>query len=157
MREILAEAASANTTRSYASALRYWAAWFQGRYGLPIALPVPEAAVLQFVVDHVARRSKAGLTWELLPTLDAALVAAKLKQRPGAFKLSTVVHRIAVLSKAHQLKHLPNPCEAPALRHLLARARRAAVERGLRPRRRPRSPGPNWRRCWRPAMTHSRG
>jgi hypothetical protein len=40
VREILAEAASANTTRSYHSALRYWAAWFQGRYGTAIALPV---------------------------------------------------------------------------------------------------------------------
>jgi len=37
VREILAEAASANTTRSYPNALRYWAAWFQGRFGTPIA------------------------------------------------------------------------------------------------------------------------
>lgn len=47
VREILAEATSANTTRSYASALRCWAAWFQGRYGA-LALPVPEAAVVPF-------------------------------------------------------------------------------------------------------------
>lgn len=133
VREILAEAASANTTRSYASALRYWAAWFQGRYGAVIALPVPESVVVQFVVDHVARRSRAGLVWELPPVLDAQLVAARLKQRPGALKLSTVVHRVAVLSSAHQLKKLTNPCEAPAVRHLLARARRAAVKRGERP------------------------
>ncbi len=131
--EILAEAASANTTRSYASALRYWAAWFQGRYGAAIALPVPEAVVVQFVVDHVARRAQAGLVWELPPPLDSQLVAARLKQRPGALKLSTVVHRIAVLSSAHQLKKQANPCEAPAVRHLLARARRAAVKRGERP------------------------
>lgn len=133
VREILAEAASPNTTRSYATALRYWAAWFQGRYGLPIALPVSEAAVVQFTVDHVARRTDAGLVWELPVALDAQLVAAGLKQRPGPFKLSTVVHRVAVLSKAHQLKQQPNPCEAPTVRHLLARARRAAVKRGERP------------------------
>jgi integrase len=133
VREILAEAASANTTRSYHSALRYWAAWFQGRFGTPIALPVPEAAVVQFIVDHVARRSKAGLVWELPPALDAQLVAAGMKQRAGAFKLSTIVHRIAVLSSVHQLKKQPNPCEQPAVRHLLARARRAAVKRGERP------------------------
>jgi len=133
VREILAEAASANTTRSYASALRYWAAWFQGRYGTSITLPVPEAVVIQFVVDHVARRSKAGLVWELPPTLDAQLVAARLKQRLGVLKLSTIVHRIAVLSKAHQLKKLANPCEQSGLRHLLARARRAAIKRGERP------------------------
>ena len=45
VREILAEGASANTTRSYASALRYWAAWFRGRYGVPLTLPVPPLTV----------------------------------------------------------------------------------------------------------------
>jgi hypothetical protein len=64
---------------------------------------VSEAAVVQFIVDHVARRSKGGLVWELPPALDAQLVAAKLKQRAGSFELSTIVHRIAVLSKVHPL------------------------------------------------------
>ncbi|MBB4654602.1 integrase [Xanthomonas sp. F14] len=133
MRELLAEAAAANTTRSYATALRYWAGWFQGRFGQPITLPVPEPAVVQFVVDHLARRGKAGLTWELPPALDAHLVAAGLKQKSGAFKLSTVVHRVAVLSAAHQVHKAANPCEAPAVRQLLKRGRRAAVKRGERP------------------------
>jgi integrase len=133
VREILAEAASANTTRSYASALRYWAAWHQGRYGEPIALPVLEPIAIQFVVDHLSRRSKDGLAWELPPALDAQLVAAGLKKRAGALKLATIVHRMAVLSKVHKLKKLANPCEQPAVRHLLARARRAAVKRGERP------------------------
>lgn len=135
VQELLAEAAAANTTRSYATALRYWAAWFQGRFGQKIALPVPEAAVVQFVVDHLARRGKSGLAWELPKGLDAQLVAAGLKQRPGAFKLSTVVHRVAVLSAAHQAHKAANPCESPAVRHLLKRGRRAAVKRGERPRK----------------------
>ncbi len=135
VREVLAEAASANTTRSYAAALRYWAAWFQGRYGQPITLPVPPAAVVQFVVDHLARKSKTGLTWELPLALDTPLVAAGLKQRPGPLKLSTIVHRVAVLSAAHQLKKLANPCEAPEVRQLLAKGRRAAHKRGERPRK----------------------
>lgn len=133
VQELLAEAAALNTTRSYASALRYWAAWFQSRFGQPIALPVPEPAVVQFVVDHLARRGKTGLVWELPPTLDAQLVAAGLKQKTGAFKLSTVVHRVAVLSAAHQARKAANPCEAPAVRQLLKRARRASVKRGERP------------------------
>jgi len=135
VRELLAEAAAANTTRSYASALRYWAAWFQGRFGQPIVLPVPEPAVIQFVVDHLARRSKTGLAWELPAALDARLVAAGLKQTPGAFKLSTVVHRVAVLSAAHKAHKAANPCESPAVRELLKRGRRAAVKRGERPRK----------------------
>lgn len=135
VRELLAEAAAANTTRSYASALRYWAAWFQGRFGRPIALPVPEPAVVQFVVDHLARRSKERLTWELPPALDAHLVAAKLKQKLGALALNTVIHRVAVLSAAHQAHKALNPCESTAVRQLLARGRRAAVKRGERPRK----------------------
>jgi integrase len=133
VREILAEAASANTTRSYTSALRYCAAWYQGRYGQPFALPLAEAVVIQFIVDHLARRGETALAWELPSTLDAALVEAGLKQRLGPFKLATVSHRLAVLSKAHQARRVANPCEQPAVRHLIARARRAAVKRGERP------------------------
>ncbi len=45
VRELLAEAAAENTTRSYTSALRYWAGWHVARYGIELALPVPEAIV----------------------------------------------------------------------------------------------------------------
>ena len=136
VRELLAEAAAANTTRSYTSALRYWAGWHAARYGIELTLPVPEAAVLQFVVDHVVRRSAEGeLTWELPPSVDQALVAAGLKAKLGAWTLSTVRHRVAVLSTAHRLKQLPNPCEQPAVRTVLSRAGRAAVKRGERPRK----------------------
>jgi integrase len=134
VRELLEEAAAANTTRSYASALRYWAGWFHARYGVAIRLPVPEAAVVQFVVDHLPRRNKAGaMAWELPEALDAQLIDAGLKKKPGAFKLNTVVHRVAVLSTAHQAHKAANPCEQPAVRHLLKRGRRAAVKRGDRP------------------------
>lgn len=136
VRELLAEGNAANTTRSYAGALRYWAAWFQARYGRSLTLPLPEPVVMQFLVDHLVRRTSAGaLAWELPPALDAALVAAGLKQRLGPFKHSTVVHRLAVLSKAHQLKKVTNPCQEATVRHLLARGRRAAVKRGERPRK----------------------
>lgn len=105
VREILAEAASANTTRSYTSALRYWAGWYQIRYGRALSLPVPEPAVVQFIVDHLARRTRSGSAWELPTEADAALVASGLKQRPGPWKLATVIHRVAVLSTAHRARH----------------------------------------------------
>src|SRR5688572_5465102 len=133
VRELLAEAAAANTTRSYATALRYWAGWHQGRYGVELALPVSEAVVIQFLVDHIQRKGKAGLVSELPSALDQALVAAGLKAKVGPLKLSTVVQRVAVLSTAHKLKRLANPCELPSVRTLLSRARRAAVKRGERP------------------------
>jgi integrase len=135
VRDILEEAASANTTRSYTSALRYWAAWYRGRFGRALTIPVPEAAVVQFIVDHLARRGKAGLIWELPPAFDHQLVAAGFKQRLGALKLSTVIHRVAVLSAVHQLKKAVNPSESVAVRHLLSRARRAAIKRGERPKK----------------------
>jgi integrase len=133
VRELLAEAAAANTTRSYATALRYWAGWHQARYGVELALPANEAAVIQFLVDHIQRRNKTGLVSELPPTIDQALVAAGLKAKIGPLKLSTVVQRVAVLSTAHKLKRLTNPCELPSVRTLLSRARRASVKRGERP------------------------
>lgn len=43
------------------------------------------------------------------------------------------MHRVAVLSAVHQLKKVVNPSESVAVRHLLSRARRAAVKRGERP------------------------
>ncbi len=136
VRELLAEAAAENTTRSYSSALRYWAGWHAARYGIELALPVPEATVLQFVVDHVQRRSTEGeLAWELPPAVDQALVAAGLKAKLGPWTLATVRHRVAVLSTAHRLKQAPNPCEQPAIRTVLSRAARAAVKRGERARK----------------------
>lgn len=52
VRALLKEGESANTVRSYASALRYWAAWFRLRYRNTLALPVPTPAVLQFLVSY---------------------------------------------------------------------------------------------------------
>jgi hypothetical protein len=57
---LLREGEAANTTASYRSALKYWAAWFGGRYQAALALPVAPAVVLQFVVDHVERMTEAG-------------------------------------------------------------------------------------------------
>lgn len=133
VRELLAEAAAANTTRSYATALRYWAGWHQARYGVELALPASETVVIQFLVDHIQRKNKTGLVSELSPVIDQALVSAGLKAKVGPLKLSTVVQRVAVLSTAHKLKRLANPCELPSVRTLLSRARRASVKRGERP------------------------
>lgn len=62
--KVAPNAAAANATRSYASALRYWTGWHAARYGIELTLPVLEAAVLQFVVDHMVRRTADGeLAW----------------------------------------------------------------------------------------------
>ncbi len=133
--QILAAARSANTTRSYRTALRYWAGWCQGRYGRPLQLPLPAATVVQFIVDHVARDTAEGVRWELPAALDKALVAARLKRRPGPWRLATLTHRVSVLSKVHQLQQLANPIDSAEVRQLLASARRSAHKRGERPQK----------------------
>lgn len=135
---LLRQGESDNTLRSYRSALRYWAAWFALRYGQPIALPVPEAAVLQFIVDHAQRLDADGrLVSELPPAVDRALVAEGFKAKPGSPALTTVVHRVSVLSKIHQLENAANPCEQPRVRELLSKTRRGHAKRGALPRKKP--------------------
>ncbi len=129
------EGESANTVTSYRSALRYWAGWFALRYGQPIALPLAPAVVIQFVVDHATRTTPQGPVSELPPAIDTALVARGLKARTGPPALATLMHRLAVIAKAHQLENAANPCADPAVRELVARTRRAYAKRGERPAR----------------------
>jgi len=135
---LLRQGESENTLRSYRSALRYWAAWFALRYRKPIALPVPEAAVVQFIVDHAERVGEDGqLVNEMPAVIDEALVASGYKAKLGAFALSTLIHRVAVLSKAHQIEQAVNPCDQPRVRDLLSKTRRGYAKRGALPNKKP--------------------
>jgi integrase len=134
VRALLREGESANTVRSYAGALRYWAAWFRLRYRTALALPVPVPAVLQFLVDHVQRTAAEGhLLHDLPPAIDHALVEGGFKGALGAPALNTVLHRLSVLSKAHQMRELSNPTRDPTVQELVSRIRRAYAVRGVRP------------------------
>lgn len=128
--EILVAGQSENTLSSYRSAMRYWCAWAQLRYGAPLSLPVPVPTVVQFLVDHIARGTMEAPICELPKAIDDLMVESGLKGRRGPLKMNTVVHRLAVLSKLHQLRKKTNPCEDSAVRHLLSTAKRAAVKRG---------------------------
>jgi integrase len=112
---------------------------YAARYGQALRMPVAVPVAIQFIVDHAARKAdmdfKVGPESELPPAIDQALVANGYKTRLGAPALNTLVHRIAVLSKAHQLAKEPNPCAGPLVRELLAQTRRAYANRGARPRK----------------------
>jgi len=136
-RALLREGSAPNTLASYRSALRYWAAWYELRYGRPFALPLPEAAVMQFVVDHAQRAEGRALVCELPAEIDEALVRQGAKARLGPPSLNTLMLRISVLSKAHDALRHPNPCRSAALRELLSRTRRAYARRGAGPRQKP--------------------
>jgi integrase len=129
---LLAEGESENTVRSYQAALRYWAAWFWLRYRQAIALPVPVTVVLQFVVDHVERRTKSGLEAGLPSAIDQALVDGGFKGKLGTPALATVLHRLSVLSKAHQIKGVANAVQDVKVRELVAKTRRAYAKRGVK-------------------------
>lgn len=131
--DLLREGESENTLASYRSALRYWAAWHAMRYGCQIDLPVPVSSLLQFIVDHVERITDKGLASELPLDIDMALVNGGFKGKPGPLAHNTLVHRIAVLSKAHQIRNLANPCHDASVRELLSRTRKAYAKRGVLP------------------------
>lgn len=132
---LMREGESKNTLVSYRAALRYWAAWYGLRYGGNIHLPLPVACVLQFVVDHAQRMTPQGLACELPDALDQALVAGGYKGKLGPMAHNTLVHRMAVMSKAHQLRQVANPCQDAQVRELLSRTRKAYAKRGALPRK----------------------
>lgn len=128
--DLIREGESSNTLASYRGALRYWAAWYQLRFGHALSLPLSTNVVVQFVVDHAARTTAAGLRHELPVEIDQLLVEQKIKGKPGPMKLTTLLHRVAVISKAHQLRGLDNPCQDGKVKELIARTRRAYGKRG---------------------------
>lgn len=133
VRELLREGESTNTRNSYQSAMRYWAAWHALRFERQMQLPLNVACVLQFIIDHAQRQTGAGLASEMPAHMDRALVEAGYKAREGPLSHSTLVHRMAVLSKAHQVHGLANPCQDGAVRELMSRTRKAYARRGEQP------------------------
>jgi len=129
----IAAGTAANTVRSYRSALAYWSAWLQLRYGQVLGdAPLPAAVAIQFVLDHLARPLADGTWAHLLPPgIDAALVAAQIKTKLGPLAFNTVSHRLAVLGKWHRINTWDNPCEDQALKTLLREARKAQSRQGL--------------------------
>lgn len=129
-REMAAEGESANTLASYASARRYWGAWYAVRYGRALQLPVPIPVVIQFIVDHLRRARGDNLVHELPAAADEALCRAGVKQKRGPLALTTVRHRLSVLAQAHVHAKVANPCEDPEVRALLRATTKAHALRG---------------------------
>lgn len=135
IKELMHEGESANTRTSYQSAMRYWSAWHVLRLGQSMQLPLTVASVLQFVIDHAQRQTGAGLVSEMPAEIDEALVTAGYKTRKGPPSHNTLVHRMAVMSKAHQVHSMPNPCQDGAVKELMSRTRKAYARRGDLPQK----------------------
>lgn len=135
IKELMHEGESANTRSSYQSAMRYWAAWHVLRLGQTMELPLTVASVLQFIIDHAYRQTGAGLISEMPAAIDDALVAAGYKAKKGPLSHNTLVHRMAVMSKAHQVHSMVNPCQDGAVKELMSRTRKAYARRGDLPQK----------------------
>jgi len=133
------DARARNTDRSYATARRYWQAWYRLRYQEDLVLPVAPDAVLRFIIDHVLHwdDGPAGPveTHMLPPWIEAQLVEYRFK-RPGPWRVNTIEHRVSVLSSMHDETRdaageaLPNPCRDPYIVRLLREVRRAHAKHG---------------------------
>jgi integrase len=133
----IAAGTAANTVRSYRSALSYWSAWLQLRYGQALGdAPLPATVAVQFVLDHLARPLADGGWSHLLPaSIDAALVTAGVKAKHGPLAFNTVSHRLSVLGKWHRIKDWDSPTDASALKTLLREARKAQSRQGVNVRK----------------------
>jgi integrase len=74
-----------------------------------------------------------GLVFDLPAEIDALLVAQGYKGKAGPYALNTLVHRLAVLSKAHQNLNVDNPCNHTQVRELLKNVRSGHAKRGVKP------------------------
>lgn len=129
-RQIQAAGESENTRTAYRTALRYWLAWFELRYGTSMALPVHPATVVQFVVDHVPPTP--GVTKPQLPApLAEALATAGFSGAGEPIALNTLALRLAALSRLHRDRREASPCDDAAVRTLLAQLRKAHAKAGV--------------------------
>jgi integrase len=132
MRALLAEGESENTIRSYQTALRYWAAWFSLRYQPAhhaCRCLQPWSSSSSSTTPSERRQTGWHPSYRL--ALDRAMVDGGFKAALGPPALATLVHRVSVLSKVHQLRSVRNPCQDPKVRELLAKTRRAYSKRGV--------------------------
>jgi len=152
------EGQSANTARTYKTALQYWGAWHALRYGSALNAPVAAQVVVQFIVDHLEHdpnraapavtpysRTRDTTQHLLPPAIDRLLVERHYKAKMGPWSFATVETRLAALSKAHEIYRMDNPhlgmgpeanpLRDPKVRALLAAARRAYARRGRAPSR----------------------
>jgi integrase len=150
---------SANTRRTYHTALLYWGAWYALRYGRVLTAPVSVSTIIQFILDHLEHNplaepvepspfvpSSRTTQYLLPPAIDRVLVARAYKAKLGPWSRATVMTRLAALSRAHdvfianQIPPLPgsaNPLRDPGVRQLLSAVRRAYARRPPDHERRP--------------------
>lgn len=123
LRRIVREGTPENTERAYRSDLAYVESWGRAS-GLRVGPPMSVEDLARFIVDHVDGPP---------PEVDRALVAEGAKRDFGPHAITTIKRRVAVISVAHQLRGLPNPCVDARIQEILSRAHKAALLQGWKP------------------------
>lgn len=134
VKAFLVQGESRNTSRTFKCAMQYWYAWFKLRYGMTLSLPVPQAAIIQFIVDHLEHVHSDGSEQHDLPdAIDRELVNLGVKARVGAQSLNTVTLRLAMLASAHRAQKLKCATHNEEVLELLRRIRAGFASRGIEP------------------------
>jgi len=118
---VLDAGTAASTKRAYIRDLKYFNAWHRATFTRKVRLPVPVDTLLRFILDHNGKMDA---------TVDAALVNAGHKRKPGPITLRSIRRYLSSLSVHHNEKGIKNPVRDERVRLLLRRAQRArATER----------------------------
>jgi integrase len=124
LRDLYRRGTPANTLRAWERDLAYIGAWKLARFGGDLAWPEAEPVALAFILDHAADLAAAeGPGRETAE----ALIAAGLRRSLACPAPATLDRRIASWRAFHRMKNLASPFEAPLIRQVRGRARRAAA------------------------------
>jgi len=113
---VLDAGTAASTKRAYKRDLTYFTAWHQATFKRTPRFPVPVDTIIRFILDHNGKMDA---------KVDAALVTAGHKRRPGPITLRSIRRYLSSLSVHHNERGLKNPVRDERVRLLLRRAQRA--------------------------------
>ena len=111
------EAGTAKSTRrAYARDVIYFWAWAKLALEQDVHYPVSEEVVIKFILNHIGQMS---------PALEKQLIKDGCKRHKGPLRIPTLRRYLASLSIAHQEAGVDTPTQAPKIKILMRRAKRA--------------------------------
>lgn len=110
-----------NTKRALKTDLNYFKAWYRLKTGNTPTFPVSLDIACEFITDH---------SLGLPENLDKELIKEGVKAKPGIPKPSTLERKISSMSTYHK-QFLENPFKDERLKLLLAKAKKAAINKGI--------------------------
>jgi len=113
---VLDAGTAASTKRAYTRDLNYFTDWHLVTFKRKPRYPVPVDTIIRFILDHNGKMDS---------NIDAALVSAGHKRKPGPITLRSIRRYLSSLSVHHNERGFKNPVRNERVRLLLRRAQRA--------------------------------